>query len=239
MDYLGLTIAIATGGFLAVLLAAIDALLLKRHVDWLNTWAVRWFVFFDEMKIPHMPIIVALFFSKYAWLLLYLGLILLMPCIILAIYHFIANTTMLYGDEVFLAIAVGAAAIVYYLIIKLLGYAAAKGRLLLMLTGTITSLVVVIYFMDPNNQEFNSEPDLLAAVFGYIALIVFFFPLGFYLAALLALFAILTSFRVFKVTTCHLFELSVEKKTIFAHLGILLGMLIAGGKFGLELVRLL
>lgn len=55
IDTTGLTIAIAVGGLLAALGAGIDALLLTRHAKVVDSFALRWWFFFDDLRVADIP----------------------------------------------------------------------------------------------------------------------------------------------------------------------------------------
>lgn len=72
----------------------------------------------------------------------------------------------------------------------------------------------------------------------YIGTIIL--PTVIYLVMIVGLFVLRETFKIFRWLAMHLFEKSVEdKKTIFAHLGVTIGLLVACGKAVQEMVKLL
>ena len=55
IDLNGLALAIVIGGTLAAIGTGIDSLLLARHVEAIDKLALRWWVFFDDLKIIDIP----------------------------------------------------------------------------------------------------------------------------------------------------------------------------------------
>jgi hypothetical protein len=54
-DLTGLAIAIAVGGAIAALGVGVDSLLLRRHAEAANELALRWWDFFDNLRIADIP----------------------------------------------------------------------------------------------------------------------------------------------------------------------------------------
>lgn len=55
LDLTGLTIAVAAGGVLAAIGAGVDSLLLSRHVKAADDLALRWWMFFDNLRVADIP----------------------------------------------------------------------------------------------------------------------------------------------------------------------------------------
>lgn len=55
MDIAGLGGAVALGSLLAATGIAVDALLLERHAKWFDELALRWWNFFDDLRIIDLP----------------------------------------------------------------------------------------------------------------------------------------------------------------------------------------
>jgi hypothetical protein len=54
-DLTGLAIAIAVGGLLAALGLGVDSILLNRHIKAVDDIALKWWFFFDELRVLDMP----------------------------------------------------------------------------------------------------------------------------------------------------------------------------------------
>ena len=212
IDWTGLMFVSLAAAMLAAVLRAVDALLLTRQIKWLNTWAIRCFIFFDDLTVPNLPAIAADTIGKVAKLVLYLGL------------FSVAYNLILDIDAISIPIFIGFYTCVFYFTVKFLQWASSKGFLLLALVGIVAILSFIIYPTVNPNKEHADEGELIADSFMHILLVLPLSPVFVYLAILFFLYFMMLSFWLFKSTTCHMFELSVERKTIFAHIGVMIGL---------------
>lgn len=243
MDWLGLGGAAAIGAFATALMTGVDALLLSRQITLLNELAARWFVFFDGLRLPHLPKVVSTVVGKYSWAFKGMSVLLLVPSVSTLLLAGVINWR--YGELTFppdialLAFYTALAAIVifvYYIFATLISFASDRGYLILILF--IMAAVIYYTVQPPDPTRYSTEGDILAAVFMYMFVCLAIIPAAVYIAILASLFLLMASFWIFKLTVCHLLELSVERKTIFAHVGVLIGIVVAGGKLVLELSKL-
>lgn len=63
-DLAGVGIFVALGTFISALGIGIDSLLLNRHSSRLNTFSIKWWVFFDNLRILDLPRIAVTFYLK-------------------------------------------------------------------------------------------------------------------------------------------------------------------------------
>ncbi len=240
MDFVGIGLALAIGSFISLVFAAIDRLLLKRQVSWLSDRATHWYFFFDEMRIPNLPKIVLELLRRFSRYILWVAAPLtVLPIVVLILVTVFNIESLPQSDLWFWLFAVGVLCFVFYGIIILLAAASRRGLLLLGILLVAGIIGLVIYFANPSFQDPETEAEALAGVFGYLLLLILAAPLILFLGVLLGLSFLLFSFWVFKNTTCHLLELSVERKTIFAHLGVFIGLIVGIGKFAIEMVKLI
>lgn len=55
LDFQGLALALVIGGAIAAIGTGIDSLLLARHVKALDGLSLRWWSFFDDLKVVDIP----------------------------------------------------------------------------------------------------------------------------------------------------------------------------------------
>ncbi|ACA88152.1 hypothetical protein [Shewanella woodyi] len=238
-----LGVAVAIGTVIAIIFAAIDSLLLNRQVKWLNDKAATWYIFFDNLNIPDLATPFFKHSSRYANIFLYISVFL---------FSYFATTLIVNGVvlellqmrtfesidffDTLLILLVGISSLIYYLAIKALQFIFLKGFFYIGITMlSITSYLFIGFAPEIALYFVETEGDYVSMALLIGILSLFLIPLFCYLAFIIALFSLLFSFRVFKKTTSHLFELSSERKTIFAHLGVFIGLLVALGKFIIEL----
>ncbi|TCS60269.1 hypothetical protein EDD52_11589 [Primorskyibacter sedentarius] len=250
MDWTGLGFSVAVGGMIAGILTALDALLLTRQIAWLNNLALRWYFYMDDLRLPNLAKIAVLRLERISKLLIfYIYPVVLIPTAT-SIYYVIAHQVDVGAFEFFymqifsrplvlltFPFVLGLTTLIPFMLALSLSV---KTRYFPLVAVSLCS--IGLYFcikaivLLRDIIEMGGD-DIMFFIF--IAIICATAPVLIYLGLVFAMLLLYASFHLFKLTTCHLLELSFEKKTIFAHLGVLIALLVVVGKGLLEVKKLM